>query len=264
MFNMSLWKTKKKGGRICMEKKLSKRKMLRRKYKNYAAALAGAALLTGAGAAIPATTFAAEHPIAIDQQALADSHAGGARYSTRDNSSSHYDTRNNDRSHYDTRYDSSRNNNRVNYTRSDRNSGASYDTRYNSRSHYDTRFNSGSHYDTRYNRDGWHRHDNSWPSSGDNRALYKNGKIYYSNDGGRYNDSYYGYGYGNYLTSPLTVARDYAASYGFNANQDTFTLVSQSDTKATVQVIKHDTNQHFMMNLVRTNGGDWSITGVRA
>jgi hypothetical protein len=244
-----------------MEKKLSRRKMLRRKYKNYAAALAGAALLTGAGAAIPATTFAAENPAnfqTIDQQALADSHAGGARYSTRDNSSSHYDTRNNSSSHYDTRYDSSRNNDRVNYTRSDRNNGASYDTRYNSGSHYDTRYNNGSHYDTRYNRDGWHRHDNSWPSSGDNRALYKNGQIYYSNDGYSSND------YGNYLTSPLTVARDYASSYGFNANLDTFTLLSQSDNKATVQVIKHDSNQQFRMNLARTNGGDWSITGVRA
>jgi hypothetical protein len=149
-----------------MERKLSKRKMLRRKYKHYAAALAGAAILTGAGAAIPATTFAAEnpaniHPITLEQQALADSLAGGARYSTRDNSSSHFDTRYNNGSHYDTRYNS-RNNDRVNYTRYDRNNGASYDTRYN-------------------HRYGWHRHNNSWPSSDDNRALYKDGQIYYSN-----------------------------------------------------------------------------------
>lgn len=46
-----------------MERKLSRRKMLRRKYKRYAAALAGAAIMTGA--AIPgipaAKTFAAEN-----------------------------------------------------------------------------------------------------------------------------------------------------------------------------------------------------------
>jgi len=172
-----------------MERKLSKRKMLHRKYKHYAAALAGAAILTGAGAAIPATTFAAEnpanfHPITLEQQqALADSHAGGAKYSTRNNSSSHYDTRYNNGSHYDTRYDT-RNNNRVNYhTRYDnRNTSASYDTRYNNGSHYDTRYNNGHRFDTRFNsRYGWHRHDSSWPSSDDNQALYKDGHIYYSN-----------------------------------------------------------------------------------
>jgi hypothetical protein len=172
-----------------MERKVSRRKMLRRKYKHYAAALAGAAILTGAGAAIPATTFAAEnpanfHPITIEQQALADSLSNaGVRYDTRNNSSSHYDTRNNNSSHYDTRYNG-RYNNRVSYdTRFDNgNNSASYDTRYNTGSHYDTRYNNGSHYDTRYNnRYGWHRHNNSWPSSDDNQALYKDGQIYYSN-----------------------------------------------------------------------------------
>ena len=47
-----------------MERKISKRKMLRRKYKRYAAAIAGAAIMTGA--AIPgipvAKTLAAENP----------------------------------------------------------------------------------------------------------------------------------------------------------------------------------------------------------
>lgn len=47
-----------------MERKLSKRKMLRRKYKHYAAALAGAAIMTGVALpGIPvAKTFAAESP----------------------------------------------------------------------------------------------------------------------------------------------------------------------------------------------------------
>lgn len=47
-----------------MERKLSKRKMLRRKYKHYAAALAGAAIMTGVALpGIPvAKAFAAENP----------------------------------------------------------------------------------------------------------------------------------------------------------------------------------------------------------
>lgn len=168
-----------------MERKLSKRKMLRRKYKHYAAALAGAAILTGAGAAIPATTFAAENPAnshPIQQQTVVTSHSNyGARYDTRNNSSSHYDTR----------YDA-RNNNNVSYhTRYDnRDYSASYDSRDNNGSHYDTRYNNGSRFDTRFDRDGWHRHNHrgawhrhnhSWPSPDDNRALYKDGQIYYSN-----------------------------------------------------------------------------------
>lgn len=171
-----------------MERKLSKRKMLRRKYKHYAAALAGAAILTGAGAAIPATTFAAENPAnfhPIQQQTVATSHSNyGARY----------DTRNNNSTHYDTRYDA-RNNNNVSYhTRYDRDYSASYDSRDNNGSHFDTRYNNGSRFDTRFDRDGWHRHNHrhnyrfgwhrhnhSWPSPDDNRALYKDGQIYYSN-----------------------------------------------------------------------------------
>jgi hypothetical protein len=240
-----------------MEKKLSKRKMLRRKYKHYAAAaLAGAAIMTGVS--MPATTFAAEHhPINMDQQTVSSRSDSGAHYDTRNNNGSHYDTRSNSGSHYDTRFNNSTRNVAYN-TNARSNNGAHFDTRSNSGSHYDTRYNDSSRY-SRYG-DGWHKHNNSWPSSGDNRGLYKDGQIYYSNDSNRYYDS--DYGYGNYLTSPLTVARDSASSYGFNANRDTFTLLSQSANKATVQVIKNDSNQRFRMNLTRTNG-EWSVTSVR-
>lgn len=154
MLEMSSWKTKKKEVGY-MERKISKRKMLRRKYKNYTAALAGAALLTGAGAAIPATTFAAENPVNVQQQRVA------AHYDTRVNDKSHYDTRFDNKSKYDTRY-SSRNNN------------ARYVIRYSNGARFDTRF------DTRHDyRNGWHRHDHSWPSSDENQALYKDGHIYY-------------------------------------------------------------------------------------
>ncbi len=292
-----------------MERKISKRKMLRGKYKKYAAALAGAAIMTGAaGTALPATTFAAEnpniHPIKIEET------KASASYDTRYNDSSHYNTRQNNGSSYDTRYNGNGNNNNITRASNDatyaprHNTGASYDTRYNDSSHYNTRYNNGSSYDTRYdnhknsdtrgtyasasydtrfdgngskydsryhnrdgkydtrynNRNGWHQHKNSWPSSNDNRALYKDGRIYYSNDSNRYND-YYDYGY--YQTSPITVAKDYASRYGFNANRDSFSLISQSGNRATVQVVKQDTNQRFRMDLVRSQDGDWNITGVR-
>ncbi|SFM06094.1 hypothetical protein [Pelosinus propionicus] len=298
-----------------MERKSSKRKMLRGKYKKYAAALAGAAIMTGAaGTALPATTFAAEnpniHPIKIEQTAT-DTSKASASYDTKYNDSSRYSTRSNSGSSYDTRYNGSSNHN---VTRADNNAtyaprhntSASYDTRYNSGSSYDTRYNNGSSYDTRYNgdghkntttrgtyasasydtrydgnngskydtrfhnrdgkydtrynnRNGWHRHNHSWPSSNDNRALYKDGQIYYSNDGNRYYDSY---DYANYQTSPITVAKDLASRYGFDANRDSFTLLSQSSNRATVQVVKQNTNQTFRIDLVRNQDG-WNITGVR-
>lgn len=264
MIAIHLW-NKKLGGRTCMEKKSksSKRRMLRRKY---VSALAGAAILTGAaGMAAPATTFAAERPV-VEVSASSQSTSG-----------SHYDTRSNNGSHYDTKYN---NGSRHDITRSDSKNVTHADTRYNNGAHYDTRSNNGSHYDTRYDRgsrfdtrfhsdsrydtsrgSGWHRHDRSWPSSNDNRGLYKDGKIYYSSDNyGYYND--YNNHYANYLTSPVTFVRDYASTYGFDANRDSFSLVSQSRNQATVQIIQRDTNQRFRVDLVRSQG-DWSIVGVR-
>jgi hypothetical protein len=250
-----------------MEKKLSKRKMLRRKY---VSALAGAAILTGAaGMAAPATTFAAERPVVA------------ASASSQSTSGSHYDTRSNSGSHYDTRYNNGSNNNTTrsnskNVTHADtRNNGAHYDTRSNNGSHYDTRYDKGSRFDTRFHSDSryydtsrggsdWHRHDRSWPSSNDNRGLYKDGKIYYSSDNnGYYNDYNNHYEYANYRTSPLTFAKDYASSYGFDASRDSFSLLSQSRNQATVQIIQHDTNQRFRVDLVRSQDGGWNITGVR-
>ncbi len=291
-----------------MERKLSRRKTPRGKYKKYAAALAGAAIMAGAaGTALPATTFAAEnpniYPLKIEQTAT-DTSKASASYDTRYNDSSRYNTRQNNGSSYDTRYNGNGN---KNVTRASNdatyaprhNTSASYDTRYNDSSRYNTRYNNGSSYDTRYNgdnqkntttrgtyasasydtrydgggshnRDGkydtryntrndWHRHNRSWPSSSDNRAVYKDGRIYYGSDSNHYND-YYDSGY--YQTSPLTVAKDYAARYGLDASRDSFSLLSQSGNRATVQVIKQDTNQRFKMDLVRDQDGNWNITGV--
>lgn len=264
-----------------MDKKQSRRKMLRGKYKRYAAALAGAAIMTGA--AMPATTFAAENPSNHNHGVKWEESKASASYDTRYNGSSHYGTGASGGSHYDSRYHNTNRNDvtRASDTSSDvtyaprHGTSASYDTRSDSKGSYDTRYERNGRYDTRFshrdgrydtgyhNRNGWHRHDRSWPSSDDNRGLYKDGKIYYSSDSNRY-DNYYNDYYGTYLTNPITFAKDYAARYGFNADRDTFALVSQSNSQASVQVTKSNSNQRFRMDLIRSPGQDWSIAAVRA
>lgn len=245
-----------------MERKTSKRKMVRGKYKRYVAALAGAAIMTGAaGAALPATTFAATNPniqpIKI-AQTVTDTSKASATYDTRyDNNGSRYSTKYNSGSSYDTRYNGNRNHNVTrasnNATYAPRhNTSASYDTRDNSVTHknssirgtyasasYDTRYDgNGSKYDTRYhNRDGKY----------DTRYNHRNGH----------------YEYSNYQSSPVNFVKDYASRYGFDASRDTFSLLDQSRNHATVQVVKQDTNQRFKIDLARNQNGDWNITGVR-
>jgi hypothetical protein len=113
---------------------------------------------------------------------------------------------------------------------------------------------------------GWHEHKNSWPSSDENQAWYEDGKIYYRSD--RYRDynrdrDYYHWGYVNYLSSPVEFAKNYAATYGFDRNLDTFSLLSQSNNKAYVEVVKHDTGQLGLMVLERDRDHDWRIVAVR-
>jgi hypothetical protein len=58
------------------------------------------------------------------------------------------------------------------------------------------------------------------------------------------------------------LCKDPASSYDFDANLDSFSLLFQSGRQATVQVIKHDTNQTFKVDLVGSRNGDWNIVGV--
>ena len=114
-------------------------------------------------------------------------------------------------------------------------------------------------------RNGWHEHNNSWPSSNDNQGWVENGKISYRGDNN--NDrsySYNNYGSSNYnttLISPVGFVREYASLYGFDRNSDVFTLLSASDRQATVQVVKHSTGQILKVDL--ENRGGWRIVAIR-
>jgi len=102
---------------------------------------------------------------------------------------------------------------------------------------------------------GWHEHLNSWPSSGDNQGWYENGHIYYRSDKDRSNE------YSNTLSNPVAFVKEYASLYGFDPNDDVFTLLSISDREATVQVVKQDTGQRFKIDL--ENNQDWRIVAIR-
>jgi len=102
---------------------------------------------------------------------------------------------------------------------------------------------------------GWHEHLNEWPSPGDNQAWYEDGRIYYLNAKDPSAE------YNNTLSTPVQLVKEYASLYGFDPNNDVFTLLSQSNREATVQIVKHDTGQRFTVDL--ENRQDWRIVAIR-
>ncbi len=61
--------------------------------------------------------------------------------------------------------------------------------------------------------------------------------------------------------SPFDVVKGNASRFGFDANSDSFTLLSRSTNKAIVQV-RHRGGQTFKVDLER-KGGQWSVTTIR-
>ena len=61
--------------------------------------------------------------------------------------------------------------------------------------------------------------------------------------------------------SPVAVVKDSADRYGFDADDDRFSLVSQNDDRAVVQV-RHIGGQTFKVDLER-DGRSWEITTIR-
>jgi len=107
---------------------------------------------------------------------------------------------------------------------------------------------------------GWHEHLNSWPSSEDNQGWSENGHIYYRSDKDRSDQ------YSNTLSSPVAFVKEYASLYGFDPNNDIFTLLSVSHGEATVQVVKHDTGQRFKVDLenhLNSRFEAWRIVAIR-
>lgn len=109
---------------------------------------------------------------------------------------------------------------------------------------------------------GWHQHKYSWPSSDENQAWYQDGKIYYRSDGDRDyryldNDAYYNY-------SAADFVRDHAASYGFDANRDRFTLLTVNSQRALVEVRRYDSGQLYNVFMERDPGSGWTVVDIRA
>jgi hypothetical protein len=204
-----------------MERKLTKRK-IRPKFKRYAAAVAGAAILAGAGAGLPGVPVA--RAMAADHSLTAVQTSDGSYTTEKSNSSD----------------------------KSERH-------RYDDRDQHSDRDRHGDR--DQYNDRGWHEHNNSWPSSGDNRGWYENGRIHYLNDNS--SNDYSSYGNVHYLSNPVDFVKHYAAQYNFDRYRDSFTILSQSSTTATVQVRKQDTGQQFRVDLESNNNGNWIVVAVR-
>ena len=108
---------------------------------------------------------------------------------------------------------------------------------------------------TRLNR-GWHEHVDTWPSSDDNQGRYENGRIYYRSDNNRSGE------YNNTLSNPVEFVKEYASLYGFDSENDVFSLLSHSNNEATVQIVKNDSGQRFKVDLENRQDG-WRIVAVR-
>lgn len=238
----------------------SKKRILGRKYGKYAAAVAGAAVLTGAALpGLPAAhAFASPKP--IPAASASSSSTDKSTYSTRDHDKTFYSTADhNSRSSDSTKYrasDYQYRGDKAVYRASDYDSNsATYSTRDNDRSHYSTRDHDKSVW-SEYG-GGWHRHRHSWPGSDENQGLYKDGRVYYRSDN-------YGSHYAYTRINPIEFVKAHASEYGFDSSRDTFSLLSRSRGTAVVQVTKHDTGDRYSVSLDRSGDHSWSIAGVRA
>lgn len=106
---------------------------------------------------------------------------------------------------------------------------------------------------------GWHEHNDSWPSSDENQGWYKDGRIYYRSDNIRDHTRYI-----DYLSSPVNFVMNNAALYGFDPYKDSYRLLYLSSRKALVEVTKHDTGKLFNVLLERTYNNDWKVIETRA
>ena len=184
-----------------MKKIIAKCKTRRRKYKHYAAVLAGAAIM--AGTALPG--------IPISKVSAAEIPVTSPPITTEQSA-----TANNDQQSLVSQFI-------VNNTNSIKNFKNKYDT--------------------------------SWPSSGDNTVRYENGRIFKSNN------KDHSIEYNKALGNPVDFVKEYASLYGFAPDNDVFTLLTQSNNEATVQVVKNDSGQRFKIDLEYKQG--WRIVVVR-
>jgi len=102
---------------------------------------------------------------------------------------------------------------------------------------------------------GWHEHADTWASSGDNQAWSENGRIYYRNDKDRSEE------YNNTFGNPVDFVKESASLYGFDPDNDIFSLLSRTNNEATVQIVKNISGQRFKVDLEKRQ--DWRIVAIR-
>lgn len=211
-----------------MNKLSTKRKQIRRKYKRYAAAVASAAILTGAVLpGIPAATaLAAERP------------ASPYPWQTEQL----------------TQLDKDAQTPAVKQLVATAKGSTDKSNTYKTWEHRDKDKDNGPP------GRGWHQHRHSWPGSNENEGWYQDGRIYYRSSDYDYYPGRYVYT----LTSPVDIVKDASAVYGFNRTKDTFTVLTMSSRTALVEVRKSDTGKLFNVYLTRNSGSDWYITQVRS
>ncbi len=211
-----------------MEKKLAKRKMLRRKYKHYAAAFAGAAIMAGA-------TF---HGIPVVRAAAADKPATSSPATTeqtplnRDNTvadSSVSPNQGNNANNNPVTTPDHRGNNQNN-----QNHGNTADRDHQQNNRYNHE---------RYKNERWADHGQAF---GQRIAWYNNSqnKIQFYND----------------TTNPVDIVLAVANDLGFDVNNDTFNLLSQSGSHSIVRAIHNGT--YYDITIDHLANGNWLVSSV--
>jgi hypothetical protein len=213
-----------------MEKKLAKRLTRRRKYKHYAAALAGAAIM--AGTSLHGLHFtkvsAAENPsasptVTSGQTTLIDKDAKKLLDETdlSANSSANGDSDNNTVATPDQR-DKNKDDQHADRERGDKRDG------------YDH---------SRYEHERWADRGEAF----DQRIAWYNDSV---NKIQIYNDT----------ASPVDIVMAAATDLGFDVNNDTFTLISQSGSQSVVNVVHNGDNYNVAVDHLAN--GNWTVSSV--
>jgi hypothetical protein len=215
-----------------MEKKLAKRKMLRRKYKHYAAAFAGAAIMAGATfhgipvvRAAAADKPAASSPATTEQMPLnnSDTNAG--------NSAATPDQRNSSDNNSVTTSDHRDNNNTNNNNQNISNKGDK-DHQQNNRYNHD-----------RYKNERWADHGQAFGR----RIAW-------------YNDSQNKIQFYNATANPVDIVLAVADDLGFDVNNDTFNLLNQNGPHSIVRAVHNGAN--YDITIDHLANGNWLVSSV--
>jgi len=107
------------------------------------------------------------------------------------------------------------------------------------------------------------RHERQRDRDCQNRDCGERGRR--DNWGNNYFGNNWGYNGGNpdqYSVGPIEAVKQVAADYGFNGYRDSFTLLNLTNGSATIEAIKQDTGQRYLIQLTQNFQGIWNIVSV--